>query len=173
MNFLIFKGSVPFATRLYKTKETGFIPFYSELGIIICNINCISTNTGVISIQPSALSRFVVWFIDGNIFFLRQFLLSAKIWQNLKAFGVPVNTMNQWSNFLFLTPCKRLQKIQLRLNKTYSKISQLETDFLNLILRPEWPHNCLSQYCWDCAFTSVLLYMWFLIVFQHRDAKVG
>lgn len=60
MNFLIFKGSVPFATRLYKTKETGFIPFYSELGIIICNINCISTNTGVISIQPSALSRFVV-----------------------------------------------------------------------------------------------------------------
>lgn len=42
-NFLIIKGSMPFA-RLHKTKETGFTPFYLKLRFIINDIKGISTN---------------------------------------------------------------------------------------------------------------------------------
>lgn len=43
-NFLIIKGSMPFATRLYKPKEARFIAFYFKLELIIYDMKGISTN---------------------------------------------------------------------------------------------------------------------------------
>lgn len=44
MSILIIKGSMSFATRLYKTKEAGFVPFSLKLEFVICSINYISTD---------------------------------------------------------------------------------------------------------------------------------
>lgn len=67
---------MPFATRLYNTKETGFIPFYLKLEFMIPDIKGITTNMeGIYQQNFLAFLDLHLIYRKLHIFF-RQFLLS-------------------------------------------------------------------------------------------------
>lgn len=62
---------MPFATRLLKTKETGFIPFYLKLGFIIYDIKGISSN-----MEGIYLMNFLV-FLDLHLIYRKLHIFSG------------------------------------------------------------------------------------------------